>query len=63
MLIDVIIYPDGRVEVVDIDEAALALKDNIISEELVIKALERLDSLLRVIYSGNFESYGRYAEV
>ena len=63
LLIDVIIYPDGKVEVVDIDEAALALKEKIISDELVIKALERLDSLLRVIYSGNFESYSRYAEV
>ncbi len=63
LLIDVIIYPDGRVEVVDIDEVAIALRDNIISKELVIKALQRLDSLLKVIYSGYFESYCKYAEV
>ncbi len=63
LLIDVIIYPDGRIHVVDIDEAALALEDNIIPKELVIKALYRLNALLKVIYSGDFDRYSKYAEV
>ncbi len=63
LLIDVIIYPDGRVEVVDVDEAALALRDNIMPKELVIKSLERLNALLQVIYSGRFELYSSFAEV
>lgn len=63
LLIDVIIYPDGRVEVVDVDEAALALEKDIIPMELVIKALYRLDKLLRVIYGGSFEAYCSFAEV
>lgn len=63
LLIDVIIYPDGRVEVVDVDEAALALEKDIIPRELVIKALYRLDKLLKVIYGGGFEAYCSFAEV
>lgn len=63
LLIDVIIYPDGRVEVVDVDEAALALEKDIIPRELVIKALYRLDKLLKVIYGGGFEVYCSFAEV
>lgn len=63
LLIDVIVYPDGRVEVVDIDEAALALEKDIIPKELVIKALYRLNELLKVIYSGRFPLYSAYAEV
>ncbi len=63
LLIDVIIYPDGRVQVVDVDEAAFALKENLIPQDLVIKALERLDGLLKVIYSGEFRLYAEFAEV
>lgn len=63
LLIDVIIYPDKSVHVVDVDEVALALREKIISEELVIKSLERLDALLKVIYSGSFAEYSRFAEV
>ncbi len=63
LLIDVIVYPDGRVQVVDVDEAAFALKENLIPQDLVIKALERLDGLLKVIYSGEFRLYAEFAEV
>lgn len=63
LLIDVIIYPDGRVQVVDVDEVSQALRENILSPELIAKALDRLDALLRVIYSGEFKEYSRYAEV
>jgi predicted RNA-binding protein associated with RNAse of E/G family len=63
LLIDVIIHPDKRVEVVDIDEVAQALRENVISKELVIKALDRLNALLGVIYSGSFDKYSTFAEV
>lgn len=63
LLIDVIIYPDGKVRVVDTDEVAVALEDNIVSKELIVKALYRLNALLEVIYAGKFNTYSKFAEV
>lgn len=54
LLIDVIVYPDGNVRVVDLDEAADALSDGLITEELLTDALRKADKLLSVIYSGHF---------
>ena len=54
LLADVLIYPDGHVEVVDLDEMADAVEQGVLSEELLRAALRRLDGLLRVIYGGNF---------
>ena len=44
-------------EVVDVDEIGRALEENILPTELIAKALYRLDKLLRIIYSGEFEKY------
>ncbi|MBD5493123.1 MAG: DUF402 domain-containing protein [Lachnospiraceae bacterium] len=55
LLADVIIYPDGFVKVVDLDELADALTGKFISEETLKKALLSLNSLLEIIYSGNFD--------
>lgn len=63
LLIDVIIYPDDRVHVVDVDEVSTAIRESIIPVELVAKALDRLDALLKVIYGGKFDLYSVYAEV
>ena len=57
LLADVIIHNDGKVEVVDVDEIGRALEENILPTELIAKALYRLDKLLRIIYSGEFEKY------
>lgn len=57
LLADVIIYNDGRVEVVDVDEIGEALIKNLLPKELIAKALYRLDKLLKIIYSGEFEKY------
>lgn len=57
LLVDVIVYPDGRVRVVDIDEVADALRDNILDKEKVIILMERLDKLLKIIYGGDFDRY------
>ena len=55
LLADVIIYPDGFVKVVDIDELVTALNQKLISEDTLKKSLLCLSNLLDIIYSGNFE--------
>lgn len=62
LLADVIIYPDGFVKVVDIDEMVTCLNDNKISIEQLKESLTQLDSLLQVIYSGSFDSLAKYID-
>ena len=57
LLADVIIDNNGLVRVVDLDELADAHKEHVISDQLLDTALRRLDSLLNVIYSGEFIEY------
>ena len=54
LLADVKIYPDGRTEIVDLDEVSEALKSGIISTETVCELMENLNSLLGLIYSGEW---------
>lgn len=56
LLADVIIYPDGFVKVVDIDELVTALNENLISEDTLKKSLLCLSNLLDIIYSGHFDT-------
>ena len=65
LLADVLIYPDGRVKVVDIGEIAEAMEKGIIDDELVKKALTRLDKLLDIIYTpdGLEEAVGKYMDM
>ena len=49
-------YPDGKVEVVDLEEIADALDKKIITVSDAKKSLRRLDSLLKIIYSGKLGS-------
>lgn len=62
LLIDVLIYPDGHTEVVDMDELADAMENRIIGDELTIKALRSANHLLKIIYSGKFSTLTRYIE-
>lgn len=55
LLADVIIYPDGFVKVVDIDELATAKEAGLLTDALLKKALLTLNHLLQVIYGGGFE--------
>ncbi len=55
LLADVIIYPDGFVKVVDIDELVTALNEKLIDEDTLKKSLLNLNSLLELIYSGGFD--------
>lgn len=56
LLADVIIYPDGRVKVVDLDEIADALSSGAITSEQAQDALRKLNKLLSVIYRNEFDS-------
>ncbi|WAM34373.1 DUF402 domain-containing protein [Caldicellulosiruptor morganii] len=52
LLVDVIVFPDGRYRIADIDELVWLRRENKISEEIVLMALERLNFLLTDIYNG-----------
>ncbi len=54
LLADVIVFPDGFVKVVDIDELVTARESGLLSEDMLKKALLTLNSLLQIIYEGGF---------
>lgn len=56
LLADVIIYPDGFVKVVDLDELVTALESRSISLDTLKSSLLRLNQLLQIIYSGGFDA-------
>ena len=55
LLADVIIYPDGRMKVVDLDELADGLQRQIITKEQLVKSLQRLNNFLSLIYRDKFD--------
>lgn len=55
LLADVIVYPDGRLKVVDLDELADALEKKIITQEQLTVALRQLNDLLSLIYRDKFD--------
>ena len=56
LLADVIIYPDGFVKVVDIDEMVTCLDEDLISLEQLKNSLAQLDKLLKIIYADKFDT-------
>ena len=60
LLADVLIYPDGFVKVVDIDEMVICLNEQKISLEQLKRSLTQLDKLLQIIYTGKFETLTRH---
>lgn len=60
LLADVIVYPDGNVKIMDLDELAEALDNNLIDANLIVKCLVRLNSLLSIIDRDKFEKYQSY---
>lgn len=62
LLVDVIVYPDGFVRVVDLDELADALRDGLITDDEMQLALRRTDKLLSLIYKGAFARLQHYIE-
>lgn len=57
LLIDVIIDPDGRVHVVDAGEAADALRDGLITADMLCASLRSMDALLTDIDAGRLPEY------
>ena len=62
LLADVIIYPDGFVKVVDLDELVTALESRAITLDTLKSCLNRLDRLLKLIYSGGFSELTSHIE-
>ena len=63
LLADVIIYPDGFVKVVDIDELATARDAGLLNDEMLKKSLLTLNHLLQIIYDGGFEDLQHPLEI
>lgn len=62
LLADVIIYPNGFVKVVDLDELSFALEEGSLSIQQLKNALRILDTLLGRIYNGKLEQTKKYIE-
>ena len=62
LLIDVVVYPDGQVEVLDMDEFADAMEQGILSVGMIAHAMRATDDLLHTIYAGEFEKYTHYID-
>lgn len=62
LLADVIIYPDGFVKVVDIDELVTAKEAGLLNDDMLKKSLLHLDHLLQIIYDGGFDELQRPLE-
>lgn len=50
LLADVIVHPDGRTQVMDLDELAMAFANGVISQEQLLKSLRQLDKFLNYVY-------------
>lgn len=62
LLADVIINSAGEVKVVDLDEFEPAYQNGLISTEEILTALNRLNGLLEIIYSGQFSECTKLIE-
>lgn len=56
LLVDVKIYPSGKVEVLDLDELAQALREGKITNEILDNALTSCNGLLETLYKGQAET-------
>lgn len=57
LLTDVVLYPDGQIRVLDLDELAEASVKDMITKEQLHSALVRTDMLLTTMYNGEFNRY------
>lgn len=55
LLADVILYPNGHMEVVDLDELAEAMERGLITNEQMTTCLRNLNHLLSMIYRDKFD--------
>lgn len=57
LLADVIVYPDGFVQVLDLDELCEAKEKGLITVDEFFLSIKQLGSLLDKIYSGHLEQF------
>lgn len=57
LLADVIVYPDGFVQILDIDELCDAKEKELITQEEFFLAVKQLGSLLDIIYGEHLEEF------
>ena len=62
LLVDILIYPDGRVQVVDLDELGDLLEDGTITPFICTKALRISNKLLTLIYHDRFQELTKIIE-
>ena len=62
LLADVLIYPDGFVKVIDLEELVTALDETLLTLEQLKTSINTLDHLLRMVYSGEFKVYQNFLE-
>lgn len=60
LLVDVLLYPDGQIKVLDLDELAEASIKGLIHTEQLHSSLVRADKLLNIMYRNEF---GKYTEL
>jgi len=54
LLVDVLLYEDGTLRILDLDELADAFDTKLITEDMLKDALRTLDKLLKIIDQGKF---------
>lgn len=57
LLADVVIYPSGRIKVMDLDELADALEKKLITNEQMASCLKQLNNLLTIIDRDKFDKF------
>lgn len=62
LLIDIIVYPNGSVRVLDLDEAAEAAEQGLITQEMLFRSMRAANNLLNDIYAGKFHEYQQEIE-
>ncbi len=56
LLADVVIYPDGKIRILDLDELAEAFEQKLIDEKLLRKSLVSLGDLMDAIYENSISA-------
>lgn len=56
LLLDLIVYPDGSIKLLDADEFADAIEQGLVSKEQSIWAMRSLSGLLDIVYAGNYHT-------
>ena len=62
LLIDILVYPDGSIRVLDLDEAADAAKQGLITSDMLYHSMRTANNLLNDIYAGKFQEYQQEIE-